>query len=77
MSSLTLRRIVVWVVGVVLGFVTAWLIITVGFPIIKPEAGSISIAEFGRTYFLVTAVPLGLIFVTWLDYFMDTHILPD
>lgn len=77
MSSLAVRRLFVWVVGMVLGFVLAWLIITVGFPIIKPEAGSVSLAEFGHTYYLVTAVPIGLILVVWLDYFMDTKILPE
>jgi hypothetical protein len=77
MTSLNARRLLVWLVSMVLGFVVTWLIITVGFPIVKPEAGAVSIAEYGRIYFLVTAVPIGLIFVTWLDYFMDTHILPD
>jgi hypothetical protein len=77
MSSLTVRRLIVWVVSMILGFVVSWLIITVGFPIVKPEATGITIEKYGTIYFLVTAVPIGLIFVTWLDMLMDTRILPD
>ncbi len=77
MSSLTVRRLIVWVVSMILGFMVSWLIITVGFPIVKPEATGITIEEYGTIYFLVTAVPIGLIFVTWLDMLMDTRILPD
>jgi hypothetical protein len=77
MSSLAVRRLIVWVVSMILGFVVSWLIITIGFPIVKPEAVGITIDEYGIIYFLVTAVPIGLIFVTWLDLFMDTKILPD
>jgi hypothetical protein len=82
MSSLALRRLFVWIVGMALGFVTAFLIITVGFDLLPlfsavQEPAGVSIQEYGNTYFLVTAVPLGLIFVTWLDYFMGTKILPE
>jgi len=77
MSSLTIRRIVVWIVSMILGGVVSWLIITVAFPILKPEATGITIAKYGTIYFLVTAVPIGLIFVVWLDLLMDTKILPD
>lgn len=82
MSSLTIRRLIVWIVGMVLGFVTAFLIITVGFDLLPlvssvQKPAGVSIQEYGNIYFIVTAVPLGLIFVTWLDYFMDTKILPD
>jgi hypothetical protein len=77
MSSLAIRRLIVWIVSMILGFVVSWLIITVGFPIVKPEATGITIEKYGTIYFLVTAVPIGLIFVTWLDLLMDTRILPD
>lgn len=77
MSSLTVRRIIVWAVSMALGVVVSWLIITVGFPIVKPEATGITIEKYGILYFAVTALPIGLIFVTWLDLFMDTKILPD
>ncbi|MCB9455120.1 MAG: hypothetical protein H6671_03925 [Anaerolineaceae bacterium] len=77
MSSLTIRRLIVWVVSMVLGFVVGWLIVTVGFPIIKPESAGITVEDFGTMYFLVMSVPIGLIFVTWLDMFFDTKILPE
>lgn len=78
MSSLTLRRIVVWVVSMALGFILSALFITLVLPWMGPHAGKpISIAQYGTLYFLTTAIPIGLIFVVWLDYFLDTHILPD
>jgi hypothetical protein len=87
MSSLTIRRIVVWVVSGALGFITAYLVITVGFsilpflslpPIITPvQSEAISIQEYGYIYFLTTALPLALMYMVWLDYFMGTRILPE
>ena len=82
MSSLTIRRIVVWVISMGLGFFVGNLIITVGFDLlplftsIQSKQG-LSIDEYGILYFLFTAVPMGLVFVIWLDAFMDTRILPD
>jgi hypothetical protein len=78
MSSLTLRRLVVWVVSIALGFLIATAFITLVLPWMGPNAGNpISIQKYGTLYFLFTAIPLGLIFVVWLDYFMGTKILPD
>lgn len=87
MSSLTIRRISVWVVSLVLGFLTAYLIITVGFgilpsisfpPIITPvQSVPVSIERFGIIYFITAAGPLALIYLIWLDYFAGTKILPD
>jgi hypothetical protein len=77
MSSLTIRRLIVWGVSMVLGFAVGWLIVTVGFPIIKPESAGITVEDFGTMYFLVMSVPIGLIFVTWLDLFFGTKILPE
>jgi len=37
----------------------------------------VSIEEYGALYYLFTSVPIGLVFVIWLDAFMDTRILPD
>jgi hypothetical protein len=37
----------------------------------------ISIQTYGLQYFFWTAFPIGLIFVIWLDYLLDTRILPD
>ena len=77
MSSLAVRRLIVWGVSLVLGFVISWLIITVGFPILKPIAAGMTIAKYGTIYFLVTMIPISLVFVIWLDKFMNTKILPD
>lgn len=82
MSALTIRRIVVWVVSLALGFLAGLLIITVGFdllPLVSSiETGqAVTIQEYGFTYFLFTSVPLGFIFLIWIDAFMDTRILPD
>lgn len=82
MSSLTLKRLVVWVVSMGLGFLTGYLIITAGFDLL-PVISSIqtpqgvTIEEYGIIYFLVTAVPIGIVYLIWLDRFLDTRILPD
>ena len=82
MSPLTIKRIVVWVVSMTLGFLSTFLIITVGFDALPLFSSietpqGVTISEYGILYFLVTAVPLGFVFVIWLDKFMDTRILPD
>lgn len=77
MSSLAVRRIVVWIVSLILGFITVDLIVTVGFPILKPEAVGITLDKFGFGYFIVSYIPVALIYVTWLDALMGTKILPD
>jgi hypothetical protein len=87
MSSLTIKRIVVWVVSIILGFLAALGIITIGFsilpslslpPIITPVLSeSITIAKYGTIYFLTTMLPLTLLFLVWLDYFLGTKIMPD
>lgn len=82
MSSLTIRRIIAWVVSMALGFVVGYLIITVGFDMLPlftsiQSPQGVSIQEYGIQYFLFTAVPLGFVFLIWLDAFMDTRILPD
>lgn len=82
MSSLTIRRIIVWVVSMVLGLIVGYGIITVGFDLLPLFSAvqtpqGVSIEEYGIQYFLFTSIPIGLVFVVWLDAFMDTRILPD
>ena len=82
MSALTVKRILVWVISQVLGFITTFLIITAGFdmlPLISSieTPQGVSIETYGIIYFLVTAVPIGLIFMIWIDRFVDSRILPD
>jgi hypothetical protein len=79
MYSLTIRRIIVWVASMVMGVLTALLIITFFLPAVSPDpnAEAVSVANYGLQYFFWTAFPLGLMFVTILDYFLDTKIWPD
>jgi hypothetical protein len=82
MSSLTVRRIFVWVFSMILGLITGYLIISIGFDALPlftqvQTPQGLSIEEYGWIYFLVTSVPIGFIYVTWLDYFVGTGILPD
>lgn len=78
MSSLTIRRIIVWGVSMALGFLLTAAFITLVLPWMGPHEGvPITIEKYGILYFLTTAVPIGLVFVIWFDYFLDTKILPD
>ncbi len=82
MSSLTLKRAFVISISMILGFLVGWVVITVGFNSL-PLVSSIetpqgrTIAEYGYQYFFWTAFPIGVVFVIWLDAFLDTGILPD
>lgn len=78
MSSLLVRRIIVFVVGLGIGAVLSALFVTLILPWMGPHGGfAISVEVYGAQYFLWTAFPLGLVFVLWLDHFLDTRILPD
>ena len=82
MSSLNIRRIIVWAVSMVLGLLVGYGIITVGFDMLPLFSAvqtpqGVSIEEYGVLYYLFTSIPIGLVFVIWLDAFMDTRILPD
>jgi hypothetical protein len=82
MSGLTLKRLLVIIISQILGVVAGWFIIKVVFDLL-PYFSAIqvpqgrSIGEYGIQYFLWTAVPLGIMFMIWLDKFLDTRILPD
>ncbi len=77
MSGKIMLRIFVWGLSMLLGFAVAALIVVVGLPAIKPESAGITIADFGILYYLFIAVPLGLVFLVWLDLLAGTDILPD
>lgn len=79
MNSLTVRRVVVWVGSMILGAIIGFLMIQILLPALSPDpnAEPVSIQEFGILYFLTMIIPLGLIFMTWLDYLLDTKIWPD
>jgi hypothetical protein len=87
MTTLLVKRIIVWVVSTILGFLTAYLVITAGFallpsislpPIITPvNSEAITIERYGIIYFITTMGPLVLLYLVWLDRFMGTRILPE
>lgn len=79
MSSLNVRRAIVWVVSMLLGVLVGLLILNLVLPGFSPDpnAEPVSVSEYGILYFLTTVVPIGLIFVTILDQFLDTRIWPD
>ena len=79
MSSLNVRRAIVWIVSMLLGGLVGLLILNFVLPLLSPDpnAEPVSVAEYGIIYFLTTVVPIGLIFVTILDHFLDTRIWPD
>jgi ribose/xylose/arabinose/galactoside ABC-type transport system permease subunit len=78
MSSLTLRRLAVFIVSLALGFLVTGAFIVLVLPWMGPQNGfPISFEKYGTQYFLWTALPIAGIFLVWLDYFLDTRILPD
>ena len=78
MSSLLVRRILVFVVGFVVGGILTAAFVTLVLPWMGPNAGfPISIQQYGYQYFFWTAFPLSIAIIIWLDYFLDTRILPD
>lgn len=79
MSSLLLRRAVVWLISAALGVFVTILLLTFFLPAVSPNpnAEAVSVAKYGIQYFFWTAFPFTLLFVTVLDYFLDTKILPD
>ena len=78
MSSLLIRRIIVFVVGFALGAIVAAAGVMLIMPWLGPNEGvAIPISKYGYQYFFWTAFPLGIMFIIWLDYFLDTRILPD
>ena len=80
MSAKNLKRLIVFIVSMALGFATSYLIITIGFDAL-PYVSSIetgqarSIMEYGPQYFFWTFFPIGLVFMIWLDAIFDTEIL--
>ena len=78
MSSLLVRRIIVFVVGFALSGIITAAFVTLILPWMGPNQGTpITIATYGTQYFFWTMFPLAIAFVIWLDYFLDTRILPE
>lgn len=78
MSSLLVRRLIVFAIGFGLGFILTAAFVTLVLPWLGPNNGNpISIEKYGIQYFFWTAFPLGIFFIVWLDYFLNTKILPE
>jgi hypothetical protein len=79
MSSLFIRRLLVWGLSLVLGVVLSLLIMAIFLPAVSPNPneGAIGIDRYGIQYFIWTAGPIALIFVTIFDHFFETKIWPD
>ncbi len=78
MSSLTLKRLAVFIVSLGLAFVLTAAFVLLVLPWMGPQNGfPISLQKYGAQYFLWTMLPVAGIFLVWLDYFLDARILPD
>jgi len=73
--SLTLRRLVLVVLSIAAGVAGVVGVIAL-LNIIFPTA-YVTYERYGTVYAVTTAVPIGLLAAVWLDYFLQTGILPD
>jgi hypothetical protein len=64
-------------VSIVLGFVITWALVRFLFPVLLPAEAGKGLDDYGLLLTVLTVIPISLIFVAWLDYFMDTRIHPD
>lgn len=62
-----LKRIILIVVSIVVGYVATWGIV---------EAVGTNLEEYGASYTFFTALSLACVVGIWLDKFMDTKLLP-
>lgn len=68
-SMRTLMGYGIWAVSIAVGFVITWILVFVVF--------ATSLERFGVNYFFLSAFSIAMFLVIWLDYFLDTKILPD
>jgi len=78
--TLTLRRVMVWVVAVILAIITSAFILQFGVSLIWPNNGSIPLDSTIPISFVnlpllpLAAVPLTLFWMIWIDHFFRTRI---
>lgn len=79
MTPLTIRRILVCAVSMLLGALITLGILVFFLPAKNPspDAGVVSIGQYGIGYFIGTTLAHGMILVTLFDQFMDTRLWPD
>lgn len=59
----------VWIVSMLVGLIVTYAIVYGWL--------DTDLTHFGLTYFGLVAFSIGILLVIWLDYFLDTNILPD
>ena len=67
--SLTVKRSIIWVVSFVTAFVLTFLLIYV-------VLGT-NLEKYSTEYFVLTAAPIGFVFLIWGDLLLGTKILPN
>ena len=72
--SLGLRRILVLVLSVIGGIAGVYVLF---FLINAAYKANVDFDRFGATYFVLAAIPLGLLVGLWMDYFLRTGIIPE
>jgi hypothetical protein len=77
MSQLTIRRLIVWGISLVLGFISTWASVVFLFPSLIPQEAGKGLADYGVLATILTVIPLTMLFVAWLDYFLDARIHSD
>ena len=68
-SMRTLMGYGIWVVSIAVGVIVTWLLVFVVF--------ATDLERFGVSYFFLSAFSIAMLLVIWLDYFLNTKILPD
>jgi hypothetical protein len=79
MSSLSVRRLIVWGLSLVLAVVLSLIIMLFVLPALSPnpDERGVGIFEYGIQYFLWTAGPFTMLFMTVFDHFFETKIWPE
>ncbi|MEM6283458.1 MAG: hypothetical protein AAF787_14795 [Chloroflexota bacterium] len=78
MSGLLIRRLFVLSVSVFVGFASTWALFELLFPVLIPQEGPKTMLEhYGWGYTVLTALPIALLVMAWLDWLMDTRIHAD
>ena len=77
MSPLNVKRLLVWGISLVLGFISTWASVVFLFPALIPQEAGKGLGDYGLLLTILTIIPFTLLFVAWLDYFLDARIHPD
>ncbi len=82
-QTLQFRRILVWVIALVLALLTSFAILQFGVSLIWPNNGSIPLNETFPLSFVnvpllpLMMIPMTLFWVIWVDHFMNARVVND